>query len=339
MNDEDLLLKSYDYKFDSNLIAKYPVSPKEDAKLLLYEREKNKISHLKFKDLYEILPHCCIVFNDSKVIKARIFGKKQSGAKVELLFHKALSEYEFLVQIRAKVKKDDILNFCDDLKVRILELFDDGTRKIEFLKDKKLNHKEVLEFLENHGHVPLPPYIKREDEKEDATHYQTVFAKNLGSVAAPTASLHFSKDMLKKLEKKHKLYYLSLHIGAGTFKNVECENILEHKMHQEFFFIDKNLQKILLSDEKILAVGTTVARTIENFVRTKEEKGLCSLFLHPKNPPKRVDYLLTNFHLPKSSLIMLVSSFIGRKKTIELYEIAMKEEYRFYSYGDAMLIL
>lgn len=339
MLDEDLLLKNYDYKLDESLIAKYPVLPKEEARLLVYYRKTDELKHLKFKDLNQILPQCSIVFNDSKVIKARIYGHKISGAKVELFFHKALNNFEFIVQLRARVKKDDVLLFAEGLKARVIELLPDGLRKVEFFKEKKLEHKELLEFLEKNGHIPLPPYIKRADEKADEKEYQSIFAKNLGSVAAPTASLHFSKELLKELEKKHKLYYLSLHIGAGTFKNVECENINEHKMHAESFFIDENLEKSLLSEEKILAVGTTVARTVENFYRTKETTGLCSLFLHPKNPPKRVDYLLTNFHLPKSSLIMLVSAFIGRKKTLELYELAMKERYRFYSYGDAMLIL
>ena len=339
MSDEDIYLKNYDYKLDENLIAKYPSIPKEEGRLLVYERSKDKISHLKFKDLCEILPPCVLVFNDSKVIKARIFGKKESGAKCELFFHRAENDFEFIVQIKARVKKEDILFFNEGVRVRVLELFEDGLRKVEFFKKERLNHKDILAFLEKNGHMPLPPYIKREDEKEDLFLYQSIFAKNLGSVAAPTASLHFSKEMMKELEKKHKIYYLSLHIGAGTFKNVECEKILEHKMHEEAFFIDEKLEKILLSKEKILAIGTTSARTIENFIRTKQREGLCSLFLHPKNPPKRVDYLLTNFHLPKSSLIMLVSAFIGRKKTLELYDLAIKQGYKFYSYGDAMLIL
>ena len=184
--------------------------------------------------------------------------------------------------------------------------------------------------------MPLPPYIKREDEKIDEIDYQTVFAKKEGAVAAPTASLHFSPELLEKIKKKA---YLTLHVGAGTFKPVEVNDIREHKMHSEFFEIPKETAKILDSDEEIVAVGTTVTRTVEYYARTKRLLGECDLFLNPLNPPIRVNHLLTNFHLPKSTLIMLVAAFIGRKKTLELYEEAIKRNYRFYSYGDAMLII
>ena len=190
--------------------------------------------------------------------------------------------------------------------------------------------------MEKIGHVPLPPYIKRDDEKIDEREYQSVFAKKEGAVAAPTASLHFTEELLKKIEKKA---YLTLHVGAGTFKPVEVEDIRKHKMHSEFFEIPKKTAEILDSNEEIVAVGTTVTRTVEYYARTKKLVGECDLFLNPLNPPIRVNRLLTNFHLPKSTLIMLVASFIGREKTLNLYKEAIKSNYRFYSYGDAMLII
>jgi S-adenosylmethionine:tRNA ribosyltransferase-isomerase len=182
----------------------------------------------------------------------------------------------------------------------------------------------------------LPPYIKRSDEAIDEVEYQSVFAKKEGAVAAPTASLHFTKELLDKISKKA---FLTLHVGAGTFKPVEVEDIREHVMHSEYFEIPPSTAKILDSDEEIVAVGTTAARTIEYYAREKRLKGECDLFLNPLNPPIRVNHLITNFHLPKSTLIMLVASFIGREKTLEIYKEAIKREYRFYSYGDAMLII
>jgi len=193
--------------------------------------------------------------------------------------------------------------------------------------------------LEKIGHVPLPPYIQREDNKKDETDYQTLFAKNAGAVAAPTASLHFTPELFKKLEERHKTHKITLHVGAGTFKPVEAEHILDHPMHSEYFDISKESAKVLESDKKILAIGTTVTRTVEYFNRTKKRDGECDLFLNPNNKPQRVNYLLTNFHLPKSTLIMLVSAFINREKTLKLYHEAIKKEYRFFSYGDAMLII
>ena len=187
--------------------------------------------------------------------------------------------------------------------------------------------------------MPLPPYIKREDNKNDEYDYQSVFAQNIGAVAAPTASLHFSSKMFKKLQEKFECSSITLHVGAGTFKPVEVDDIRQHIMHAESYNIPKKTKKILQSEKNILAIGTTVTRAIEFFQRTNKLSGLCDLFLHPDNPPLRVNYLLTNFHLPKSTLLMLVASFIGIKKTLELYNEAIENRYRFYSYGDAMLIL
>ncbi|ECL2426334.1 tRNA preQ1(34) S-adenosylmethionine ribosyltransferase-isomerase QueA [Campylobacter coli] len=340
---KDLLLLSYDYTLPNELIATYPVHPKEDAKLLVFERKNNQISHTTFKNLQDFLPDCALFFNDTKVIKARIYGNKSSGGKIELFLHQPCLDSQdslFLAQIKGRVKKDEILSFEQNLKAKVIELLDDGLRKVQFFQnDEVLNTFKLYELLDTIGHVPLPPYIKRSDEKSDLEDYQSIFAKNLGAVAAPTASLHFSENMLENLKKRHEIYHLTLHVGAGTFKSVECENLENHKIHSEFFDIPKKACEVIDSQKKILGVGTTVTRTIEYYARTKQNQGFCDLFLHPHNPPLRQDYLLTNFHLPKSTLIMLVSAFIGRQNCLKLYDIAIKEKYRFYSYGDAMLIL
>ncbi len=340
---KDLLLSSYDYTLPNELIATYPVHPKEDAKLLVFERKNNQISHTTFKNLQDFLPDCALFFNDTKVIKARIYGNKSSGGKIELFLHQPCLDSQdslFLAQIKGRVKKDEILSFEQNLKAKVIELLDDGLRKVQFFQnDEVLNTFKLYELLDTIGHVPLPPYIKRSDEKSDLEDYQSIFAKNLGAVAAPTASLHFSENMLENLKKRHEIYHLTLHVGAGTFKSVECENLENHKIHSEFFVIPKKACEVIDSQKKILGVGTTVTRTIEYYARTKQNQGFCDLFLHPHNPPLRQDYLLTNFHLPKSTLIMLVSAFIGRQNCLKLYDIAIKEKYRFYSYGDAMLIL
>ena len=340
---KDLLLSSYDYTLPNELIATYPVHPKEDAKLLVFERKNNQISHTTFKNLQDFLPDCALFFNDTKVIKARIYGNKSSGGKIELFLHQPCLDSQdslFLAQIKGRVKKDEILSFEQNLKAKVIELLDDGLRKVQFFQnDEVLNTFKLYELLDTIGHVPLPPYIKRSDEKSDLEDYQSIFAKNLGAVAAPTASLHFSENMLENLKKRHEIYHLTLHVGAGTFKSVDCENLENHKIHSEFFDIPKKACEVIDSQKKILGVGTTVTRTIEYYARTKQNQGFCDLFLHPHNPPLRQDYLLTNFHLPKSTLIMLVSAFIGRQNCLKLYDIAIKEKYRFYSYGDAMLIL
>ena len=339
--ESDLLVSSYDYNLPEELIAKYPISPRDEAKLLVYDRSKDKIIHTKFKNILDFVGDKRFIFNDTKVIKARIFGKKESGGRVELLLNRPYNN-DFLVYIRGKVKKGTKLFFDKGLVAEVKELLEDGSRIVNFKwkmdngEWRILDFYELIKILEEIGHVPLPPYIKREDEEIDEVEYQTVFAKKEGAVAAPTASLHFTKELLDKIEKKA---FLTLHVGAGTFKPVEVEDIRFHKMHSEFFELPLETAKILDSNEEIVAVGTTATRTIEYYARTKKLKGECDLFLNPLNPPIRVNHLITNFHLPKSTLIMLVASFIGRQKTLEIYEIAKKERYRFYSYGDAMLII
>jgi S-adenosylmethionine:tRNA ribosyltransferase-isomerase len=306
------------------------------AKLLVYDRNKDKIIHTIFRNILDFVPNVAFIFNNTKVIKARIFGKKETGGKVELLLNRPYKN-GYLVYIRGKVKVGSKLFFDDKLVAEVVELLNDGSRIVEFYKNnKKLSFLELVNILEKIGHVPLPPYIKRDDEKIDEKEYQTVFAKKEGAVAAPTASLHFTDELMNKIKEK---YFLTLHVGAGTFKPVEVDDIREHIMHSEFYEIPSKTAEILDSDKEIVAVGTTVTRTIEYYARTKKLNGECDLFLNPLNPPIRVNHLLTNFHLPKSTLIMLVASFIGREKTIQIYKEAIEKRYRFYSYGDAMLIL
>jgi len=338
---DPLKTSSYDYDLPKELIATKPVSPADSARLLVYNRKENKITHTTFKNLIEVLPSDLSIFlNDTKVIKARIFGEKESGGKIELLLNKPLFMDRYLVMIRGKVKIGTKLFFDKDLIAEVIELNEDGTRVVKFFKeDKNLDFLELVEILNKIGHLPLPPYMNREDEKEDEKDYQTLFAKNYGAVAAPTASLHFTPELLEKINNKYDVNYLTLHVGAGTFKPVDVDEILNHPMHSEYFEIGIEAKKALDNAKKVLAVGTTVTRTIEYYARTNKIQGECDLFLNPSNQPIKVDYLLTNFHLPKSTLIMLIASFVGLEKTLEIYHEAIKEKYRFYSYGDGMLII
>ncbi len=339
--DADLLTQSYDYSLPDELIARYPADPPDSAKLLVFDRRNGMVTHTYFRELLRFLPKECAVFlNDTRVIKARLFGHKASGGKVELLLNKAIDTERYSVMIRGKVRVGTTLLFDSDLHAEVLSLNADGTRIVRFLHaGTPLRFERLVTLLDEIGHIPLPPYMQREDTEADAHYYQTLFAKHAGAVAAPTASLHFTPELLQSLRERHDTYTLTLHVGAGTFKPVEVEQIDQHPMHSEYFHIPSDAATVLRSEKKVLAIGTTVTRTIEYFARTGKCEGECDLFLHPKNPPIRVDHLLTNFHLPKSTLLMLVSAFIGRERTLSLYEEAIRKRYRFYSYGDAMLIL
>ncbi len=341
MNSQDSKTSSYDYTLPKELIATTPATPADSARLLVYIRDEQRVIHTTFKDILNFIPKNSAIFlNDTKVIKARVFGKKSSGGAIELLVIKPLTNNNFLVMIKGRVKKDTKIEFDKNLNAIVKELNIDGSRVVKFYQNsRELNFKELVDILEEIGHIPLPPYMNREDKKSDEIDYQTLFAKNAGSVAAPTASLHFTPKLLNSLKEKFNTYYLTLHVGAGTFKPVDTENILEHPMHSEVYSIPKDAQDVINSNKKILAVGTTSTRTIEYYARVKKPNGECDLFLNPLNKPIRVDYLLTNFHLPKSTLIMLVSAFLGRDKTLKLYNEAIEKRYRFYSYGDAMLII
>ena len=338
---DPLLVDTYDYFLPQNLIASTPSNPKDSAKLLVYNRDSNTITHAVFRDIIKFIPKdTSIIFNDTKVIKARIFGEKNSGGKIELLINTPLRDECFLVYIRGKVKINSQLYFDKDLSALVTKTNEDGTRVVKFFHMKKQINFEILNsILEQIGHIPLPPYIKREDNSKDNKDYQSLFAKNIGAVAAPTASLHFTPKLLNEMQTLYESTFITLHVGAGTFKPVEHQNINDHIMHKEFYNIPNAAKEIIESKKNILAVGTTVTRTIEYYARQKKLSGESDLFLHPKNPPLRVNHLLTNFHLPKSTLLMLVASFAGVEKTLKLYDEAIKNRYRFYSYGDAMLII
>ncbi|MEJ2500513.1 MAG: tRNA preQ1(34) S-adenosylmethionine ribosyltransferase-isomerase QueA [Campylobacterales bacterium] len=336
-----LRTSSYDFTLPEELIATHPAQPRDHARLLVYDRATDTLTHSRFDKIEEFLPEGCgIIFNNTKVIKARLYGKKESGGRVELLINRPLDAYRVSVYIRGKMKVGTRLHFERGLDAIVEALNDDGSRTVTFEQDgEPLRFESLLPVIDAIGHVPLPPYIQREDNEEDATEYQTVFAEKEGAVAAPTASLHFTDALFENVCAHHPHAYVTLHVGAGTFKPVETEVITDHPMHSEYYEIPDDAKKLIDSDTPLLCVGTTSTRTVEYYVRTRERGGEANLFLHPGNPPRRVNHLLTNFHLPKSTLLMLVASFVGLEKTHELYEEAIKERYRFYSYGDAMLIL
>lgn len=339
---KELLTSSYDFTLPNELIATHPASPRDHAKLLVYDRQTDKISHVNFYDLEKFIPKsCALIFNDTKVIKARLYGKKQTGGKIELLINRALDAYNINVYIRGKVKVESSILFDENLIAVIRELNDDGSRVVHFFKEgEKLRFEDILPIIDKIGHIPLPPYIQREDNKEDEEEYQSVFAREEGAVAAPTASLHFTDEQHKKICEKFPHAYVTLHVGSGTFKPVEVDTITDHPMHSEYYDISDEAKVLLDSDKPILSIGTTSTRTIEFYARNLDKQnGEANLFLHPNNKPLRVNHLLTNFHLPKSTLLMLVASFVGVQKAQELYKEAIRKKYRFYSYGDAMLII
>ena len=344
MNRDELQTASYDFILPDGLIASLPASPRDSAKLLIYNRETKEITHTHFHQLESFIPKdCALIFNDTKVIKARLFGNKQSGGKLELLLNRPLDANNINVYIRGKVKVGTEIFFDNALVAIVKELKDDGSRVVNFYNSTKTNllrFEELLPIIDKIGHIPLPPYIQREDSIDDINEYQSVFAKEEGAVAAPTASLHFTKEQHERICKNYKHAYVTLHVGSGTFKPVEVETITDHPMHSEYFDISDKAKGLLDSEISILSIGTTSTRTIEFYARNKEQqRGEANLFLHPNNKPLRVNHLLTNFHLPKSTLLMLVASFVGVEKTQELYREAIDKKYRFYSYGDAMLIL
>lgn len=341
-NNKELLTQSYDFTLPGELIATYPASPRDSAKLLIYDRQTKKITHTVFSEFEKYIPqNCALIFNDTKVIKARLFGMKPSGGKIELLINRALNAFDVNVYIKGKVKVGTHIIFNDNFYAELTELNEDGSRVVHFFNtQEKLRFEDILPIVDEIGHVPLPPYIQREDNKEDESEYQSVFASNEGAVAAPTASLHFTDEQHKRICEKFKHAYLTLHVGSGTFKPVEAETITDHPMHSEYYDISDKAKKILDSQTPVLSIGTTSTRTIEFYTKHgKKQRGEANLFLHPQNKPQRVNHLLTNFHLPKSTLLMLVASFVGLEVAQELYAEAIQEKYRFYSYGDAMLIL
>lgn len=335
----DYQLSSYDYELPPELIAERPVPDRHSSRLLVYNEATDSVTHATFRDLPRFLPdHSTLIFNRSKVFPCRLLGKKSTGGEAEvflLTLAPVVGAYEALIGTTGKKKVGDTFYF-GELVARIEVINPHGTFQVSF----NVSPEKLPEILEKVAKIPIPPYIRNgESDEEDKKTYQTVYAKETGSVAAPTAGLHFSPELLSELEKKHTLATVTLHVGIGTFAKVKVENILEHKMHEEIYTIDsENIAKIKDAKFKV-AVGTTSLRTLESFDRSGEATSATSIFLHPGVEVKSIDALITNFHLPKSTLLMLVSSLIGREKTLWLYRLAVEERYRFFSYGDGMLIL
>jgi len=339
----DLLLSSYHFDLPVELIAQRPAV---ESRLLVYKVQTNEVIHDHFKNIGNYLsPETLLVFNRSKVFPSRLIGKKESGGKAELFLLSTTSNegiYPALIKTTSKKKIGDQYFFSSKVKATLVCVYSDGTFGVSF------NVEDVTSFFMEHAKIPIPPYIRNgESDELDRINYQTSYAKEVGSVAAPTAGLHFTKELLKKLDDiKIKTAFVTLHVGLGTFKPVVTTSIKDHLMHSENFFFDNINNEIInqarTEKKKIFAVGTTSLRVLESsFKKDLPPNKIFStnIFLHPGVDIKSVDGLVTNFHLPESTLLMLVSSMIGREKALELYSIAIKERYRFFSYGDGMLII
>lgn len=347
-------IDDFDYELPKELIAQRPMEKRDQCRLMVLDRKNKTIEQKTFCDVIEYLrPGDCLVMNDSKVIPARIFGIKEgTGAKVEFLLIKRLKGdvWETMVRPGKRLKVGDSVSFTADGSFRavIKDYGEDGTRHAEFIYDGIF-----LERLEEIGQMPLPPYIERPSDAEDKDMYQTVYAHEEGSVAAPTAGLHFTEELLEKIrEKGVKTAYVTLHVGIGTFRPVKTENIEEHHMHFEEYSVSEETAKIvnetIENGGRIISVGTTSTRTLESAAQVCPENGKYRLeagssstgiFIYPGYKFKLVDGLITNFHLPKSTLLMLISALYDREEILKAYDIAVKEKYRFFSYGDAMLII
>lgn len=337
-------MKKQDFYFDlpEALIAQYPLPNRRDSRLLVYERLSNNSTHHQFKDLLQFLQAGdLLVMNNSKVIPARIYGKKSTGGKVELLLERKEDEHTFWAHIRAsKSPKIGTVIILEQKKQVQVKFKHNDLYLCE-------TEEDIEEMFQQIGHIPLPPYIKREDELSDQERYQTVYAKHLGSVAAPTAGLHFDNNMLEEIQKKGvKIAFSTLHVGSGTFQPLRCDNILDHQMHEEWFEISTELAEEVNNTRrkgnKVIAVGTTALRSLESGAREgvlKPMKESTKIFIYPGYKFQICDGLLTNFHLPESTLLMLVSAFIGYDNAMALYQEAIREGYRFFSYGDTSLLL
>jgi len=340
-------MKTSDFYFDlpESLIAQTPLEDRSSSRLMVINRRTHELEHKRFYDVIDQLRSGdCLVLNNTKVIPARIFGTKDTGALVEFLLLKRLSvtRWETLVKPGTKARVGTQFTFGDGrLTCEVVAVGDEGSRIIEF------SYTGVFEtILEELGTMPLPPYITA--KLEDATRYNTVFAKHDGSAAAPTAGLHFTEELLKKsMSKGVKIAYVTLHVGLGTFRPVKVDDVLNHKMHSEYYMLDEENAEIINTCKsaggKIISVGTTSTRTLETIAdsngQVKAQSGWTEIFIYPGYRFKVVDGLITNFHLPESTLIMLVSAFVNRDTILEAYQTAVEASYRFFSFGDAMMII
>lgn len=337
--------KDFDFYLPEELIAQTPLENRDNSRLMVLDRETGEIEHKHFYDIVEFLNHGdCLVLNDTRVLPARLIGEKEvTGGKIEFLLLKRieLDTWEALVKPGKKAKIGSRFIFGDGLlHTEVVGMGEEGSRIIKFEYEGVF--EEILDRL---GQMPLPPYIT--ETLEDNERYQTVYSKNQGSAAAPTAGLHFTKELLQKIENKGvKIAYITLHVGLGTFRPVKVEKIEEHKMHSEFYILDDKAASIINNAKKqgnkVVTVGTTSCRTLESvanaYGQIKPSSGWTDIFIYPGYNFKIVDNLITNFHLPESTLIMLVSALAGQDKTLNAYETAVKERYRFFSFGDAMFI-
>ena len=340
-------MKTSDFYYDlpHELIAQTPLKNRQKSRMMVLDRSKDFVEHKVFEDIVDYInPGDTLVLNDTKVIPARLFGHRVGKEeKIEILLLKQLEDdkWQTLVKPGKKCKIGDIIEFDETLKLKIVDILEDGQRVVKFMYEGIFN--EILDRL---GTMPLPPYIT--EKLDDPDRYQTVYSKHEGSAAAPTAGLHFTKEVLKKLEKKGvNLVYVTLHVGLGTFRPVKVDDVTKHQMHSEYYIITKEACDIINNTKKqgkrVISVGTTSCRVLESatdddgIIHPRAEE--TSIFIYPGYKFKMIDGLLTNFHLPESTLIMLVSALATKDKIMKAYKIAVEEKYRFFSFGDCMLIL
>lgn len=347
-------LSQFDFELPEHLLAQYPLDQRDDSKLMVIHKDTGEVEHRKFRDILDYFDEGdCFVMNNTKVFPARLFGyKEKTGAKIEVFLLRELNNkmrlWDVLVDPARKIRVGNKLYFGDD-GFLVAEVVDNTTsrgRTIRFLFDG--DDDEFRQILMSLGNTPLPKYIKRDPEESDKERYQTLYASEEGAVAAPTAGLHFSREILKRMELKGiERAELTLHVGIGTFDRIEVEDLSKHKMDAEYIKISegavKKVNKAKTSGKHVCAVGTTCLRATETAVSAegllKVEEGWTNLFIHPPYDFHIANSLITNFHIPKSSLIIMVSAFLGYEKTMEVYQEAIDNEYRFYSYGDSMLII
>lgn len=337
--------KDFDFFLPEHLIAQHPLEKRDHSRLMVIERDTGDINHKHFYNIIDYLnENDCLVLNDTRVLPARLIGEKEeTGGKVEFLLLKrtSLDTWETLVKPGKKAKIGSKFSFGEGmLNLEVVDIGEEGSRIVKFSYDGIF--EEVLERL---GKMPLPPYITA--ELEDKERYQTVYSKEVGSAAAPTAGLHFTEELLEKIKNKGvNIVYITLHVGLGTFRPVKAEDISEHKMHSEFYSISEEAAKTIneckSNGNKVIAVGTTSCRTLESASQVpgiiESKTGWTDIFIFPGYKFKIIDSLITNFHLPESTLIMLVSALAGRENILNAYKVAVEEEYRFFSFGDAMLL-
>jgi len=350
MTSHDWKLSSYDYKLPQSLIAQHPAPKRDQSRMLFLERKSGKISNRNFTEIVSLVPESsCLVINNTKVLPARIPGKRQSGGKIEALLIEENNngDWSAIVRKAGRIKQGERLEFCDGkLLAKAKERLEEGEWLLEFEETERLKER-----LEDVGLPPLPPYIERRNASDlqntkDRERYQTCFATEPGAIAAPTAGLHFTPEILTEIENRGiDILEVTLHVGLGTFSSIDEEDIRKHKMHAEFFSVSsqtlRQLQVYQNNNKQMINVGTTSVRVLETLARQnfQDSSGWTDIFIYPPCKFTMADGLLTNFHLPKSTLMLLVSAFCGRDLLLSAYQHAVAEKYRFFSYGDCMLIL